>query len=192
MWFCAVQSPANLIHSMFTRLLARFLAPFLAPSLAPLLALLALLGACDREGRPVQEIGLDRLAVGVSSEGDVRTAMGRPETTWEDEDGTRILEYPKAPEGSRTWIFTIDPRGKLIEYHQALTTENFARIVAGMSRDAVRRLLGKPRSVVRFALSKEEVWDYRFLDQHQSRLFNVHFDEATGKVLRTSSSEVAY
>jgi outer membrane protein assembly factor BamE (lipoprotein component of BamABCDE complex) len=184
MWFCAVQSQANLIQPMLTRLLA--------PCRALLLALLALLGACDREGQPVQEVGLDRLAVGVSSEGDVRTAMGRPETTWEDEDGTRILEYPKAPEGSRTWIFTIDPRGTLIEYHQALTAENFARITPGMSRDAVRRLLGKPRSVVRFALSKEEVWDYRFLDQHQSRLFNVHFDEASGKVLRTSTSEVAY
>lgn len=166
--------------------------PFQSRLLAPLFAVLALLGACDREGKPVQEAGLERLAIGVSSEGDVRSAMGRPETTWEDEDGTRILEYPKAPEGSRTWIFTIDPQGKLAEYHQALTPETFARISAGMSRDAVRRLLGKPRTVVKFALSKEEVWDYRFLEHQQSRLFNVHFDQATGKVLRTSSSEVAY
>ena len=160
--------------------------------LLSLLATLALLAGCDREGKLVQEIGLDRLAVGISSEGDVRDAMGKPETTWEEEDGTRILEYPKAPEGSRTWIFTIDPHGKLTEYHQALTAQTFARIQAGMSRDAVRRLLGKPRTVVHFALSKEEVWDYRFLDGQQSRLFNVHFDQASGKVLRTSMSEVAY
>ena len=157
-----------------------------------LLALSALLAACDRDGRPVAEIGLERLAVGTSSEADVRTAMGSPETTWEEEDGTRILEYPKAPEGSRTWIFTIDAQGRLTEFHQALTAENFARIMPTMSRDAVRRLLGKPRTVVQFALSKEEVWDYRFLDHQQSRLFNVHFDQATGKVLRTSTSEVAY
>lgn len=157
-----------------------------------LLPIMALLSACDREGQPVQEVGLDRLSIGVSSESDVRTAMGKPETTWEDEDGTRILEYPKAPEGSRTWIFSIDPQGKLVEYHQALTAENFARVTAGTSRDAVRRLLGKPRTVVKFALSKEEVWDYRYLDQHQGRLFNVHFDQASGKVLRTSTSEVAY
>lgn len=157
------------------------------------LALLMLtLGGCDREGRPVQEFGLSKLTIGVSSEDDVRRAMGKPETTWEDEDGTRVLEYPKAPEGSRTWIFTMDAHGTLREYHQALTLENFSRIQPGMSRDSVRRLLGKPRSVVVFTRLKEEVWDYRFLDNQQSRLFNVHLDQDTGKVKRTSTSETAY
>lgn len=157
-----------------------------------IIALTLLAGGCDREGRPVQEFGLDKLAIGISSEGDVRTAMGQPETTWEDEDGSRILEYPKGPEGSRTWIFSIDSKGKLLEYHQALTAENFARIKPGMSRDAVRRLLGKPRTVVNFNRLKEEVWDYRYLDNHESRLFNVHMDQASGKVTRTSASELAY
>ncbi|GAC1409105.1 MAG: hypothetical protein NVSMB6_08770 [Burkholderiaceae bacterium] len=158
-----------------------------------ILALLVLtVAACDREGRPVEEFGLNKLAVGVSSEGDVRIAMGKPETTWEDEDGTRVLEYPKGPEGSRTWIFTIDEKGTLREYHQALTAENFARIQPGASRDYVRRLLGKPRSVVVFKRLKEEVWDYRYLDNQQSRLFNVHLDLDSGKVKRTSTSETAY
>ena len=145
--------------------------------------------ACDREGQPVQQFGLEKLAIGISSEGDVRAAMGQPETTWEDEDGSRILEYPKGPEGARTWIFAIDTKGKLVEYHQALTAENFARIKPGMSRDAVRRLLGKPRTVVNFNRMKEEVWDYRFLENHANRLFNVHMDQGTGKVTHTSSSD---
>ena len=115
--------------------------------------------------------------------------MGAPETTWEDEDGSRILEYPKGPEGARTWIFTIDARGKLVEYHQALTEENFARIKPGMPRDDVRRLLGKPRTVVNFKRLKEEVWDYRYTDTFGARLFNVHMDEGTGRVTRTSTSE---
>ncbi len=158
-----------------------------------IVALAGLLGTgCDREGKPVQEFGLDKLAVGISSEAEVRTVMGMPETTWEEEDGTRILEYPKGPAGSRTWIFTIDPKGKLREYHQALTPQNFARIRPGMSRDDVRRLLGKPRTVVNVNRLKEEVWDYRYLDNHESRFFNVHMDQATGKVIKTSTSEEHY
>jgi hypothetical protein len=145
-------------------------------------------GGCDREGRPVEQLGLDKLAIGVSGEGDVRAVMGQPETTWEEENGARILEYPKGPEGARTWIFDIDPNGKLAGYHQALTPENLARVTPGMSKDDVRRLLGKPRTVVNFNRLKEEVWDYRYLENQQARLFNVHIDQATGKVTRTSSS----
>lgn len=151
---------------------------------------LGLLGVgCDREGRVVQELGLEKLSVGSSTETDVRDAMGKPETTWEDEDGTRILEYPKGPEGMRTWIFTIDKRGKLTGYHQALDPENLARVKPGLSRDDVRRLLGKPRTVVNFNRLKEEVWDYRYLENQESRLFNVHMDQATGRVTRTSSTD---
>ncbi|MES2831624.1 MAG: outer membrane protein assembly factor BamE [Pseudomonadota bacterium] len=155
-----------------------------------IMLLLGLLGlGCDKDGRPIQEFGLEKLAVGTSTESEVRSAMGKPETTWEDEDGTRILEYPKGPEGSRTWIFTIDTTGKLAAYHQALSPENLARIKPGMRIDEVRRLLGKPRTVVNFNRLKEEVWDYRYLENQESRLFNVHMDQATGKVTRTSSTD---
>ena len=157
-------------------------------TLAVLLALLV--GGCDREGQPVQEFGLEKLAVGVSTEADVRLAMGPPETTWEEENGARILEYPKGPEGARTWIFSIDPKGRLVEYHQALTAQNLARVQPGMSRDDVRRLLGKPRTVVPFKRLNEEVWDYRYLDNQQPRLFNVHLDQSTGKVIKTSNSDI--
>ena len=148
------------------------------------LALAFTSSACDREGRPVEQFGLEKLTVGMSTEADVRMAMGQPETTWEEENGARILEYPKGPEGARTWIFSISPNGKLTEYHQALTSENLARVTPGMSRDDVRRLLGKPRTVVNFNRLKEEVWDYRYLDNQQPRLFNVHMDQASGKVTR--------
>ncbi len=158
---------------------------------ATLVVLLTLLcGACDREGRPVQEFGLEKLALGLSTEADVRFAMGVPETTWEEENGARILEYPKGPEGARTWIFSLDPTGKLVEYHQALTAQNLARVQPGMSRDDVRRLLGKPRTVVPFRRLNEEVWDYRFLDNQQPRLFNVHLDQTTGRVSKTSTSDI--
>ena len=149
----------------------------------------ALMSACDRQGRPVEEFGLDKLAKGVSSEGDVRNVMGQPETVWEEEDGTRMLQYPKGPEGVRTWEFTIDKSGKLKDYRQLLTPETFSRVTQGMSRDEVRRMLGKPRSIAQFKLKNEEVWDWRYQDVTVPRLFNVHFDMTSGKVTRTSSSD---
>jgi hypothetical protein len=154
------------------------------------LACLLLGAGCDRQGRPIQEFGFEKLAKGISTEGDVRTVMGAPDTVWEEEDGGRTLEYPKGPEGSRTWMFVIGKDGKLQDYRQVLTEENFARITPGMSKDAVRRMLGRPRGVVQFKLKNEEVWDWRYLEPTQkTRFFNVHFDIASGKVTRTSSND---
>lgn len=154
------------------------------------LSLLGLLfsAACDREGRPLGELGLDRLAPGVSGESDVRLVMGEPDTVFEEDDGTRILEYPKGPEGARTWMFRIGSDGRLQEYHQALTEENFARVKPGMSKGEVRWLLGRPRTVVPFKHLGEEVWDWRYFSSNPStRLFNVHFDMGSGRVKRTST-----
>ncbi|MEN3290755.1 MAG: hypothetical protein V7642_8 [Burkholderiales bacterium] len=149
--------------------------------------------ACDKQGRPIQEFGLDKLAKGISSESDVRMVMGQPETVWEEEDGARTLEYPKGPEGARTWVFMIDKHGKMQDYRQVLTEENFARIKRGMSKDEVRRMLGKPRTVVQFQRKNEEAWDWRYLPAPgvAPRLFNVHFDMTSGKVTATSSFEAA-
>lgn len=144
---------------------------------------------CDQQGRPIGELGLDRLAKGVSSEGDVRAIMGTPETVWEEDDGTRMLQYPKGPEGARTWEFLIDSAGKLVDYQQILTEERFSRIKPGMGKDEVRRMLGKPRSIVEFKLKNEEVWDWLYQAATAPRLFNVHFDMTSGKVTRTSTSE---
>lgn len=149
-----------------------------------------LLAACDQQGNFTEQAGLDKLAKGISSESDVRMAMGQPETVWEEEGGARTLEYPKGPMGHRTWMFDIDKDGKLNDYQQVLSEENFARIKTGMSMDTVRRLLGKPRTSVRFKLKNEEVWDWRYLKSNtESRFFNVHFDIDSRQVTRTSSSD---
>lgn len=153
-------------------------------------ACMLLAAACDRQGNPIQEPGLEKLTKGLSTESEVRTAMGQPETVWEEADGSRTLEYPKGPEGTRTWMVDIGKDGRLSDYRQVLNEQNFARIVAGMSRDEVRRMLGKPRTIVQFRLKNEEVWDWRYLQPTLvPRLFNVHFDIGSGKVVRTSSSE---
>jgi outer membrane protein assembly factor BamE (lipoprotein component of BamABCDE complex) len=158
---------------------------------AILLASTFLAFACDKQGRPIEEFGLDKLAKGISSESDVRMVMGQPDTVWEEEDGSRTLEYPKGPEGVRTWVFTIDNTGKMQDYRQVLTEENFARIRPGMSKDEVRRMLGKPRTIAQYKLKNEEAWDWRYRPSTSPdpRFFNVHFDMGSGRVTYTSSSD---
>lgn len=148
-----------------------------------------LTAGCDRQGRPVEEFGLDKLAKGISSESDVRMVMGKPETVWEDEDGTRALQYPKGPEGVRTWEFVIDKSGTLKDYRQLLTEESFARVKPGMTRDEVRRMLGKPRTVVQYKLKNEEAWDWRYQASTEPRFFSVHFDITSGRVTGTSTQD---
>jgi outer membrane protein assembly factor BamE (lipoprotein component of BamABCDE complex) len=150
-------------------------------------SLLAL--GCDQNGRPIEQFGLDRLHPGESTESDVRNVMGQPDTVWDEADGGRTLEYPKGPEGPRTWMFAIDRDGRLAGYTQVLTDENFARVRVGMSHQQVRRMLGRPRSVVQFGRKNEEVWDWLYLQNNATRFFNVHFDNGSGLVTATSSSE---
>lgn len=151
---------------------------------------LVFLAACDRDGKPIEEFGLDKLAKGISGESDVRMVMGQPGTVFEEDDGTRVLEYPKGPEGARTWMFRIGADGKLQDYHQALTEENFAKIQPGMTKGDVRWMLGKPRRIVPLKNLNEEVWDWRYLSVNPAvRMFNVHFDMTTGNVKRTSSTD---
>ncbi len=152
-------------------------------------ACLCLLPACDREGKPIEQFGLEKLARGVSTETEVRVVMGQPDSVYAEPDGGRTLEYPKGPSGHRTWMFVIGKDGKLVDYRQVLTEENFGMVRTGMNKAEVRRLLGKPRSVVPLQLQSEEVWDWLYLQGTTPRVFNVHFDMSSGKVKRTSSGD---
>lgn len=141
-------------------------------------------------GRVIEDFGLGKLSKGVSTEADVRLAMGEPAMIWTEDNGTRTLEYPKGPEGHRTFMINLDRHGIFQAYKQVLTQENFATIKAGMSRDQVRRILGKPRTVVKFGLKNEEVWDWRYLEGPATeRFFNVHFDVDSGTVTQTSVTD---
>ncbi|MDQ7969457.1 MAG: outer membrane protein assembly factor BamE [Oxalicibacterium faecigallinarum] len=149
-----------------------------------------LMFGCNQHGRPIEDFGIEKLTKGVSTEADVRQAMGEPEMVWNEPSGARTFEYPKGPEGHRTWMVELDAGGIMRDYRQTLTDENFARVQAGMTRDDVRRLLGKPGSIATFPLKNEEVWDWRYFSGSATeRFFHVHFDRDSGKVVRMSSSD---
>lgn len=142
-------------------------------------AVSALLGGCDLGA-------LDSLQPGVSTEGDVVRAMGEPGRVWDEPDGARTLEYNRQPQGVRNYMITIGSDGLLRAVRQVLTPENFQRIQPGMTNDAVRRLLGQPARQVRYELSGETVWTWKFLEQPpgEKRAFNAVFGPQM-RVVRT-------
>ena len=143
--------------------------------------LLVMLAACDAQR-------IEKLEEGVATEDDVRRQFGTPFETFTEADGTKVLEYPRQPEGWTNYRITIGPDGKMSSLRQLLTPANFARIQPGMNKLDVMRTLGKAAKTQSYALKGEEVWDWRFKDGPTSRIFSVTFD-AQGRVLGTGTTD---
>jgi outer membrane protein assembly factor BamE (lipoprotein component of BamABCDE complex) len=159
---------------MFSRHLARIL----------VIGVIAVgLPACDADN-------LSKLKPGLSTASEVREVMGRPNLEWKQDDGTRIWEYPRTPEGIVNYMLVIGPDNVLRDVRQVLTEDNFARVKPGMTRDQVRFLLGRPAHQQYFSLQRETVWDWKTrVDPGMEWFFNVHFNEQ-GIVTRTSTNFV--
>lgn len=123
-----------------------------------------------------------KLVAGVHTEADVRNFMGKPEMIREEPDGTRRLEYPRSPMGSQTYFVYIGKDGKYKGMEKAMNEANFRRVTPGMSKDDVRGILGKQTEILPLKLKNVEVWSWRYEgDGNTTMLFNVTFDDATGK-----------
>jgi hypothetical protein len=143
--------------------------------------LLALFG-CD--------IRMLDLKPGISTATEVKRAMGEPTFEWKEPDGALIWEFPRGPSGSVTYMVEMRPDGVLKEIRQVLKEEYFAKIRPGLSKDEVRRLIGKPAETMTFPLKKEEVWSWKF-EQGSGQYWHlhVHFDLG-GKVVTATRNRV--
>jgi hypothetical protein len=150
------------------------------PAVAAALAAAAL-AACEPQRA-------ERLVEDVSTEADVKRMFGEPKTVTVQPDGSRVLEYPRQPEGWANYVMTIGPNGKLASLKQLLNAENFARIQPGLTKDEVRKVLGPQARARSFELKKEEVWEWRFRDGQESKVFSVTYD-ASGRVTGTHVGE---
>jgi hypothetical protein len=103
---------------------------------------------------------------------------------WKNADGSEVWEYSSGPSGVQTFMIDIGPDRTVRAVRQVLREEYFSRVVPGMSRDEVRRLLGRPKEVWYFPARDEEVWTWRYLEVNY-RLFNVLFDHTSGAVRTT-------
>jgi len=139
---------------------------------------MALLAGCDPQR-------VSKLEEGVSTEVEVRKQFGDPVTVTVAPDGTRILDYPRQPEGWTNYVIKIGPDGKMSSLRQLLNDDNFARVRPGMDAQQVRDTLGRPAEQKRYALKNEEVWTWRYKPVNESRLFTVTFG-ADGKVTATA------
>ncbi|MBB6205198.1 hypothetical protein GGD69_006092 [Paraburkholderia fungorum] len=156
-----------------------------------------LLAGCDEQkvADTVNAIKPDAMAFGnlqpgVSTIDDVRRQAGKPEIVWQNDDGSQRFEYPRGPNGTKTYMVEFAPDGTMVAITQALTAENFAKVGPGMTKDDVRRLLGKPATVARYALKQEDVWSWHWAagGYPGDSMFDAHFS-VDGVVTTTSRSE---
>ncbi len=145
-----------------------------------LVPVLALLAACDPQR-------ISELEEGVATEADVRAKFGEPAAVYTDEIGSRTFEYPRQPAGQVNYMITIGPDGKMSALRQVLKPANFAKVASGWDKAQVRRLLGRPAKTQRYALKQIEVWDWRFADGNEAKLFSVTFDD-DGRVTGTGTA----
>lgn len=126
-----------------------------------------------------------KIRPGIDTANQVIEYLGPATMIFADAEKT-IWEYACTPFGAENYMIDFDDSGKVLRVRQTLTESSFARIVIGMDKDEVRRVLGKAAHELFFPLRNETVWDWKIIrDSSGDTYFNVHFD-ASGRVLRTS------
>jgi hypothetical protein len=130
---------------------------------------------------------ISELEEGVATEGDVRAKFGEPAAVYTEDSGARTFEYPRQPAGQVNYMITIGVDGKMSALRQVLKPANFAKIETGWDKAQVRRALGRPAKTQRYELKQEEVWDWRFVDGQDAKVFSVTFD-TSGRVMSTATT----
>ena len=147
--------------------------------LVALLAAGAWLAGCDEQRAA-------KLEEGLSTEAEVRKQFGEPAQITERADGSKLLTYPRQPEGWTNYEAEIGADGKLLALRQLLTEANFAKVQPGMSQTEVGRLLGRHARELRYGtLPGQTVWRWHVQRGQDKKVFDVSFD-AQGVVLRSN------
>ena len=148
-----------------------------------LVVLAAMVGLSGCDTKRIAE-----LEEGVATEADVRTKFGEPAAVYAEENGARTFEYPRQPEGQVNYMITIGADGKMSALRQVLKDASFAKVMPGMDKAQLRRLLGRPAKTQFYELKQEEVWDWHFRhENNDSKLFSVTLDK-NGRVLSTATT----
>lgn len=146
---------------------------------------LALLAGCDRQK-------INELQEGVATVADVHARFGEPVAVYDDGGGAQTLEYTRQPEGSVNYMISIGADGRMTALRQVLKPSTFARVTPGLDSPQVRRLLGRPAKIRRFSLKQQEVWDWRFADGGEIKIFSVTFDREGRVVGRATTLDLEH
>ena len=109
------------------------------------------------------------------SQSDVRAKLGAPAAERKLPGGEMAWYYVTAPSGYYTWRVVFGGDGRVKQYSQVLTEQDFLAIPGGASRDAVLDRLGPPMQEMSFARSDTETWTYRWIEGTQQMLADATF-----------------
>jgi hypothetical protein len=149
-----------------------------------ILAIAALmLTACDYR--------VGELTPGKSTSHQVRDVLGTPTGEWKEADGTMQWEFARGPQGVVTYMTVIGTDGVLKEFRQVLQPTYFGKIQPGMTKDEVKKIIGRHGESMPFPLKKEEVQSWRYEEGPNDQYhFNVHYSMQDGKVASTSKQKI--
>lgn len=125
-----------------------------------------------------------------ATEADVVARQGRPDAVHAlpGAPTTRRLEYVTGHLQQFKYMVDVDQSGRVTRVSQAMDWDNFKRLRAGVdTTESVRRELGAPYYVRRYAMNDTLVWHYPYRESgaFDSEL-GVYFD-AKGVLLRIES-----
>ena len=124
--------------------------PFHLP--LPTWLLLCLLTACSPAGNSLQP--------GVATLPQVVEQMGKPSMIWSDEHGNLMVEFSRLPGQQQNFMARFSQDGVLISLELVLTESRVVNLREGMSREDVRRLIGRPGSIEQADLAHGERWHW--------------------------------
>lgn len=135
---------------------------------------LLIMAGCDR-------VASGELQAGQSTVADLKLKMGEPVSVNRDGD-KEIWEYPLGPEGTRTYMMTVNAQGTVEKIDQVLVEANFKRIQPGMTITEVRRILGRNSKEQRFGMTPTELTHkYKFNTGVDDQYFDITYN-AEGRV----------
>lgn len=130
------------------------------------------------------------LKPGIASLDDVIRVMGQPAMQWTAPDTSTQLSYPRGPLGFNSYMVYVGADGKLSRIENVMHEKTFTRIIPGMQKDEVLRVLGpfEPGWTVYYKARDELAWEWRYCDAwNQAARFDVLFDNTRGTVRSTLS-----
>jgi len=130
------------------------------------------------------------IAPGASGQ-QVEKLVGAPASVWKNADGSEVWEYPQGPLGVETFMVTLGSDRAVREVRQVLNDETIAKLHVGMSRDEVRRMIGKPRYIGFSDYTDEEIWSWRYRAWRVRTMdLYVQFDRPTGALKSVSKFQI--
>jgi len=121
----------------------------------------------------------------------VEALVGAPANVWKNADGSEVWEYPRGPLGVETYMVTLGSDRVVREVRQVLSDETISKLHVGMSRDEVRRLLGRPRDIAVSDLNDEEIWSWRYREWGVRNMeLYAQFDRPTGVLKKITRFQV--